>query len=351
LGRRGQVQELIQMGQRLRSDVDWEPVPPELAPLIPMAVEVIAAPPDRTKVTPPPEPSRPPQVAGFVGREAELTAYADRLVNEQLAVIAGMAGVGKTALAVTLAQRVADPEHTFWHTFHEGEGVDALLWKLAGFLAWRGQGDLWRMLKGAQQSGGQPPLTEALLDYLFQTLRGRGYTLCLDDWHLVEEDPLLEQLVERMYRLVRAGELALIVTSRRAPVFTDETAFEPLAGLCASDTQALPSGRKADASNWGTWVDVGAPFRQIRSITKDGGYDSASGTSFSAPFVRGLVGVLMSNYGWSRDKALLVILASADNVDALNPTYQGLLGAGRINADRASAMVRNVYLPLVMRDF
>lgn len=111
-----------------------------------------------------------------------------------------------------------------------------------------------------------------------------------------------------------------------------------------------PSGLKADASNYGTWVDVSAPFKQIRSITKTGGYDSASGTSLSAPFVSGLMGILMSNYGWSRDKTISIILASADNVDAQNPEdYKGLLGAGRINADRASAMVQDVYLPLILR--
>ncbi len=110
------------------------------------------------------------------------------------------------------------------------------------------------------------------------------------------------------------------------------------------------SGLKADASNYGAWVDISAPFRNIRSLTRDGGYASGSGTSFSAPFVSGLIGVLMSNFGWSRDRAVSVVLASADNVDGANPSqYQGLLGAGRINADRASSMVHAVFLPLAAR--
>lgn len=105
-----------------------------------------------------------------------------------------------------------------------------------------------------------------------------------------------------------------------------------------------PSGKKGDWSNYGEWVDVCAPYRQIRSLTNNGGYGSASGTSFSAPFVSGLIGLLMSNNGWPRDKVLSSILATADSVDS---EYQGLLGAGRINADRASAMINEVYLPLV----
>ena len=107
------------------------------------------------------------------------------------------------------------------------------------------------------------------------------------------------------------------------------------------------SGTKGNLSNYGKWVDICAPYRLVRSITRNGGYDSASGTSFSAPFVAGLAGLLMSNYGWSRDATFSTVLATADSVDAVNPSYEGLLGVGRINADRASAMVNQVYLPLI----
>lgn len=111
-----------------------------------------------------------------------------------------------------------------------------------------------------------------------------------------------------------------------------------------------PSGLKADQSNYGAWVDVCAPFSNIRSTTINGGYDTARGTSLSAPFVSGLIGVLMSNYRWSRERAISIVLASADNVDAINyPGYQGQLGTGRINAERASAMVHAVYMPLMLK--
>ena len=51
-----------------------------------------------------------------------------------------------------------------------------------------------------------------------------------------------------------------------------------------------------------------------------------------------------------RDKAVSIVLASADNADAINyPYYQGMLGAGRINADRASSMIRDVFLPSVQK--
>jgi hypothetical protein len=51
----------------------------------------------------PPEPARPPELHEFVGREGELTYYAEKLHTPHQAIITGMAGVGKTALAATLA--------------------------------------------------------------------------------------------------------------------------------------------------------------------------------------------------------------------------------------------------------
>ncbi len=208
------------------------------------AQESVGAPSQKSELTPPPEPTRPPQVIDFVGRKAELAYYADKLATRQPAVIAGMAGVGKTALALALAQRVTLPDQVFWHAFHEGEGVDALLWKLAGFLAWRGQEDVWRMLQGAQESGGQPPPIPVLFDYLFQTLRGRGYLLCLDDFQFVDDDSLLNQLVERLCEGVEAEELSLIITSRRMPGFVSAAEYETLSGLSVTDTGHLLTARE-----------------------------------------------------------------------------------------------------------
>jgi hypothetical protein len=114
----------------------------------------------------------------------------------------------------------------------------------------------------------------------------------------------------------------------------------------AGVTQA---NKKHPHSNYGDWVDVCAPFGPIVSLSQGDSYASASGTSFSTAFVSGLIGVLMAHYGWSSDKAIAVVLDTAINVDALNPTYAGKLGAGCIDADRASAIDHVVFLPIVRR--
>ena len=202
-----------------------------------------------TLKSPPPEPSLPAKVVDFVGRETELAYFADRLMTGHLAVILGMPGVGKTGLASELARRQDRPTRTFWHSFHEGEGVNALIWKLAGFLAWHDQGDLWNTLQSCTQTGSQTPPPELLLDYLFHMLRGQGYLLFFDDFHHVDDDPLLSQFIERLQPTLKAGEIDVIIAAQRRPPFVHEDDFILLDGLTLADLRGLVTRRGLDLSD------------------------------------------------------------------------------------------------------
>jgi tRNA A-37 threonylcarbamoyl transferase component Bud32 len=197
----------------------------------------------RPAIPRPPEPARPPLAPAFVGRASELAAAADQLSRTHALAIVGLAGVGKSALAARLAAQVMDPEKVFWHTFHRDEGADALIWDLAGFLAWGGQAELWQLLQSARLTGGQPPPPEALCDYALRLLRGQGFLLCLDDFQLAEGDPLLDTLARRLAAEARAGQLELLISSRAAPAFARAGELLQLAGLNVGDTQALLSQR------------------------------------------------------------------------------------------------------------
>lgn len=161
---------------------------------------------------------------------------------------------------------------------------------------------------------------------------------------------------EAVQQAYNAG-IALVAGAGNRDLFDPPpSAFYPAAyGAGTNDhlviavTGVYTDGVRGATTNYGEWVDICAPFKGIYSITKDGGYGSGTGTSFSTPLVSGLVGLLMSNYGWTRDKTISTILATADNVDAQNPGYEGLLGAGLISADKASELKNKVYLPLTIR--
>jgi tetratricopeptide (TPR) repeat protein len=197
--------------------------------------------PQAVQIPPPPRPVQLPEPADFVGREVELNYFMQKLQGNNIVVISGMAGVGKTALAAVLSRRLAEESRIFWHHFHQGEGVDAIVWKLAGWLAWQGRDDLWRMLQSAKQHGGQPPPPETLFDYLLHLLAGHDYLIFLDDLHYVDTDPLIEHLMERLRTSVQQGKLSIIITTRRLPPFILTMEFQPLNGLTEADTQHLLS--------------------------------------------------------------------------------------------------------------
>ncbi len=105
-------------------------------------------------------------------------------------------------------------------------------------------------------------------------------------------------------------------------------AYEHVMAVTATDQD----DRKPYFASYGTWVDICAPGVNILAIYGDD-YSIVSGTSFSTAIVAGLAGLLRTQYpGYSNDEIQQLIENSADPIDHLNPGYEGLLGAGRINS-------------------
>jgi hypothetical protein len=92
---------------------------------------------------------------------------------------------------------------------------------------------------------------------------------------------------------------------------------------------------RTGGSNWGPSVDISAP-KFFHFALPNGTYFYGGGTSISAPIVAGVAGLLYSqNPDWSDVEVTNRIKETADPIDHLNPGYEGMLGAGRINALRA----------------
>jgi tetratricopeptide (TPR) repeat protein/predicted Ser/Thr protein kinase len=178
---------------------------------------------------PAPEPEAVPYSTTFIERATEQHYWQEQLQRHGVALLWGMAGVGKTSLAGTLALQARDRNSIFWHSLRRGAGGDRLLWALAAFLARLGKNEAWRYIHSAWGHNGYWQATEQLLAYLAPLLRGEQLLLVLDDLHLADGDPLVEAIIVRLLAEARDGYVQLIITSRTMP-----RAFygvEPLTGL------------------------------------------------------------------------------------------------------------------------
>jgi len=116
-------------------------------------------------------------------------------------------------------------------------------------------------------------------------------------------------------------------------------------GTTSSDT-------KWNGSNYNYEVDITAPSEFIHTtyynccaysgvFNNDNSYIAAlsfnmSGTSFAAPQVSGAIALMRTQFpSLDAFQAMERVIATSDNIDALNPSHIGFMGKGRLNAFRA----------------
>ncbi len=112
---------------------------------------------------------------------------------------------------------------------------------------------------------------------------------------------------------------------------------------------------KSYYSNFDTWVDIAAPGGETNSVLARGilscrtgnSYGFLQGTSMACPHVSGVAGLIISLApGILTPQDVAGILTStSDNIDALNPTFTGKLGSGRLNAYQALLATQALLTP------
>lgn len=105
--------------------------------------------------------------------------------------------------------------------------------------------------------------------------------------------------------------------------------------------------QKSGFSNYSTTVDLSSPggvaspgpggvLSTVWSDHTLGNYDAYIGTSMASPVAAGLAALVLSvNPDLTPAQVEQILESSADDISAQNPSYPGMLGAGRINAFRA----------------
>jgi subtilisin family serine protease len=102
------------------------------------------------------------------------------------------------------------------------------------------------------------------------------------------------------------------------------------------------SDKKASFSSYGSWVDISAPGVAIYStyhVHTDAANDyvaALDGTSMATPLVAGVAANLWSQFPtWTAAQVWDRIRTTAESIATANPSFTGLLGAGRVNLHRA----------------
>jgi subtilisin family serine protease len=122
------------------------------------------------------------------------------------------------------------------------------------------------------------------------------------------------------------------------PDFLDLHPDPNVLSVASTDSDDLVSS----FSNFGDWVDVSAPGSIIwstyhNSADPDNDYiASMSGTSMASPCAAGVAALIASrNPSWTVSQISQRLFDTADNIDDLNPGFEGKLGAGRVNGFNA----------------
>ena len=96
------------------------------------------------------------------------------------------------------------------------------------------------------------------------------------------------------------------------------------------------------ASNYGGWVDVAAAGVSVYStfdFNLTNQYGSSTGTSMSAPVAAAVAALIQSLHPtWTPLEVGEQLRISCNNINALNPGFEDLLGKGRVNAFRAVSL-------------
>ncbi len=106
--------------------------------------------------------------------------------------------------------------------------------------------------------------------------------------------------------------------------------------------------QKSGFSNYGDWIHISAPGTSILNLAGNS-YYYMSGTSMACPHASGVAALVLSHANRGRveltnDQLLDILMDSADDIDARNANYIGMLGAGRVNAQAALMQLIEEYM-------
>jgi ATP/maltotriose-dependent transcriptional regulator MalT len=155
----------------------------------------------------------PAPLACFVVRPALVKRVSAALANDRCVMLCGMAGMGKTALAASVARAHKGP--VFWLTLtaEVNTSAEAILRQLALFLFAQGQTQLKPLLERRTEAA--PISLDQQIAQVRAALAQQPALLCFEDVHLLKED---ETSLSLLRHLLAMPSASLLLTSRQGGI-------------------------------------------------------------------------------------------------------------------------------------
>ena len=100
---------------------------------------------------------------------------------------------------------------------------------------------------------------------------------------------------------------------------------------------------KSSFSNYGFSVDVSAPGSNIYNTWQSDTYATLSGTSMASPITAGLAALVFAQFpNYNAEQVGEQIRVNTDDISNVNPSYQYLLGSGRLNAFKSLSNTNSI---------
>jgi ATP/maltotriose-dependent transcriptional regulator MalT len=188
---------------------------------------------------------RAPKLRAFYGREEELETLLAMVGEHRFSVVHGIAGIGKTSLAVRLVEDLRKGTNALWITLHHWDTLPGVLGQLADFLAEAGR----RQTKAVLEDHPTPGLGDAFYP-LEQDLRDLKGVIVVDDFHKAA-DQVVDLFSMLLEILAEMPSPSFVLASRYLPSFYDRRFVVvqkvvgelPLEGLDRASARAMLEGR------------------------------------------------------------------------------------------------------------
>lgn len=184
-----------------------------------------------------------PSVGIFIGRHAEHESLNKLISENNVVIIEGLSGVGKSNLISYFAhKKVSDYEAIIWHAFQEEDSINFIIDDVAEQFKKQGFDYLHNFIQGNQQNA------QSKVKIFTEQLRKAKTFLILDAFELLLDEnhkvrPEYKDFISDLFKSASKSKIVLTtkIKPHLNPILLNHYSTLPLKGLSTQDTAELLS--------------------------------------------------------------------------------------------------------------